>query len=119
MTDGMDQDGPPPNQTLYVGNINEALSRKHRLHELKEKLTNLCKPSEVLDIVALSNFYDKGQAFVVLKNIEQAEAAMKKLQGHELEGQAIKVAYAKSKSHFVQKAEGTYSGHKRKERPPP
>eukprot|EP00283_Hemiselmis_rufescens_P010131 CAMPEP_0173432582 /NCGR_PEP_ID=MMETSP1357-20121228/10331_1 /TAXON_ID=77926 /ORGANISM="Hemiselmis rufescens, Strain PCC563" /LENGTH=268 /DNA_ID=CAMNT_0014397199 /DNA_START=86 /DNA_END=890 /DNA_ORIENTATION=+ len=119
MADVMDQDGPPPNQTLYVGNIHESLSKRHRLHELKEKLTNLCKPGEVIDIVALSNFYDKGQAFVVLKNLEQAAAAMAKLQGHELEGQVLKVAYAKSKSHAVQKAEGTYSGHKRKERPKP
>uniref|UniRef100_A0A7S1EKN1 RRM domain-containing protein n=2 Tax=Hemiselmis andersenii TaxID=464988 RepID=A0A7S1EKN1_HEMAN len=119
MADVMDQDGPPPNQTLYVCNINASLSKRHRLHELKEKLTNLCKPGEVIDIVALSNFYAKGQAFVVLKNLEQAEAAMKKLQGHELEGQAIKVAYAKSKSNAVEKIEGTFTGYKRVIKPKP
>ena len=48
-----------------------------------------------------------------------AAAALKKLDGYELEGKAISVAYAKSKSHVVAKADGTYAGHKRRERPPP
>lgn len=38
-----------------------------------------------------------------------AVAAMKKLQGYELEGQQIRVQYAKSKSHAVAKVEGTYA----------
>jgi hypothetical protein len=83
--------------------------------------------------VSHSNFYDKGQAFVVFKNVQQASkyplpscmtpsdcssdenmshvtaAAMKKLQGYELEGQQLRVAFARRKSHAVQKLEGTYA----------
>lgn len=124
-------------------------------HAVKAMLTNLCKPGDVIDVVALrsvpppsppppsnhlplpptlllhcpllqhgclicvltraspiaarSNFYDKGQAFIVMKNVEQAAAALKKLDGYELQGKNITVSYAKSKSHAVEKLEGIFA----------
>ncbi|EKX40208.1 hypothetical protein GUITHDRAFT_75811, partial [Guillardia theta CCMP2712] len=93
----------PPNQTLYIRNINEKYSKKFRLEELKAKLKAIFRPyGEILDIVAMSNFYNKGQAFVVFKD------------GHTLSltsvggGKEMKIKYARSKSDVIAKLEGTF-----------
>jgi RNA recognition motif-containing protein len=51
-----------PNNTLYIKNLNEKYSKAKVLDELKEVLRKKFSPyGEILDIVALSNFYSKGQ----------------------------------------------------------
>lgn len=51
-----------PNNTLYIKNLNEKYSKAKVLDELKDILRKKFSPyGEILDIVALSNFYSKGQ----------------------------------------------------------
>ena len=51
-----------PNNTLYIKNINEKYSKSKVLDELKSVLRKKFSPyGEIVDIVALSNFYAKGQ----------------------------------------------------------
>ena len=53
-----------PNNTLYIKNLNEKYSKSKVLDELKSVLRKKFTPyGEILDIVALSNFYAKGQVF--------------------------------------------------------
>eukprot|EP00287_Rhodomonas_sp_CCMP768_P007844 CAMPEP_0196730408 /NCGR_PEP_ID=MMETSP1091-20130531/10468_1 /TAXON_ID=302021 /ORGANISM="Rhodomonas sp., Strain CCMP768" /LENGTH=283 /DNA_ID=CAMNT_0042073401 /DNA_START=10 /DNA_END=861 /DNA_ORIENTATION=+ len=112
--------GPEPNQTLYIKNLDESLSRRYRLEELKGKLKNLFRPyGEILDIVALSNFYDKGQAFVVFKSTEMAEKAMAALQGHVMSGKEMRIFFAKGKSDAVAKLDGSYRPREKRVRPKP
>ena len=50
-----------PNNTLYINNLNEKYSKSKVLDELKSVLRKKFTPyGEILDIVALSNFYAKG-----------------------------------------------------------
>eukprot|EP00290_Baffinella_frigidus_P046755 CAMPEP_0180405312 /NCGR_PEP_ID=MMETSP0989-20121125/40526_1 /TAXON_ID=697907 /ORGANISM="non described non described, Strain CCMP2293" /LENGTH=309 /DNA_ID=CAMNT_0022408875 /DNA_START=64 /DNA_END=993 /DNA_ORIENTATION=+ len=114
------QDGPAACPTLYIKNLPEKLSRSHRLDELKGRLKLLFKPfGEILDIVALSNFYDKGQAFVVFKDTGMAVAAMQRLQGQHIEGKDMRIAFAKNKSDAAAKLQGTYVPRSRRLRPKP
>jgi hypothetical protein len=55
-----------PNCTLYIKNINEKYNKSKVLPELKATLQKKFSPhGEIVDIVALSNFYDKGQVVCV------------------------------------------------------
>ena len=63
-----------PNNTIYIKNLNEKYSKARMLDELKTILRKKFSTyGEVVDIVALSNFYSKGQAFVVFKELEAAK----------------------------------------------
>jgi len=95
----------PPNQTLYLNNLNE----KVKIEELKQSLFFLFSPyGEIVDIVAKRNIKMRGQAFIIFKNIESASRALKELQGYTFLDKPITVTYSKSKSDVVAKEEGTY-----------
>ena len=50
-----------PNNTIYIKNLNEKYSKAKMLDELKTILRKkFSTHGEVVDIVALSNFYSKG-----------------------------------------------------------
>eukprot|EP00913_Durusdinium_trenchii_P030390 g28467.t1 len=68
----------PPNQTLYVNNLNE----KIKVPELKNCLLELFSSyGEVIDIVAAGSLTKKGQAFVVFRDISCATNALRALNG--------------------------------------
>eukprot|EP00960_Hanusia_phi_P047239 758314-Hanusia_phi.AAC.4 len=120
------QEEIPPNQTLYIRNINEKYSKKFRLEELKAKLKAIFRPyGEILDIVAMSNFYNKGQAFVAFRDVSSATKAMNALQGHTLSltsvggGKQMKISYARSKSDVIAKLEGTFEARTKKTKAKP
>jgi len=95
----------PPNQTLYVNNLNE----KIKVPELKCCLTELFGTyGEVIDIVAFGTLKKKGQAFVVYRDISCATNAMRALQGFVFLDKPIRVAYSKSKSDIVSQEDGTF-----------
>ncbi|KXS19085.1 RNA-binding domain-containing protein [Gonapodya prolifera JEL478] len=95
----------PPNQTLYVSNLNDKINKE----VLRRTLFHLFSPyGRVLDVVALKTGKMRGQAHVVLEGIPQATGAMRGLQGFILFEKGIKISYAKTTSNAVSLVEGKY-----------
>jgi len=95
----------PPNQTLYVNNLNE----KIKVPEIKCCLTELFGTyGEVIDIIAFGTLKKKGQAFVVFQDISCATNAMRALQGFVFLDKPLRIAYSKSKSDIVSQEDGTF-----------
>ncbi len=86
----------PPNQTLYINNLNEKVKKDGRemmlfirvlkyfyfCAELKKNLYAIfIQFGAILDIVALKTLKMRGQAFVVFKEIASATNALRSMQG--------------------------------------
>ncbi|KAL6873104.1 hypothetical protein J3F83DRAFT_732053 [Trichoderma novae-zelandiae] len=96
----------PPNQTLYVTNLPSAKIQKSDLRTALYMLFSTFGP--VLDIVALKTMEMRGQAHIVFRDIQAATQAMRSMDGQTFLGRPMKIQYAKSKSHFVAKLDGTF-----------
>lgn len=109
----------PPNQTLYVNNLNE----KIKVPELKCCLVELFSTyGEVIDIIAFGTLKKKGQAFVVYRDISCATNAMRALQNFVFLDKPMKINYSKTKSDILAVEDGTFkprgkAGAKEKEEP--
>ena len=88
----------PPNQSLYVNNLNEKVKKEGIVStndgkmlnsymilfslELKKSLYAIFSQfGPILDIVALKTLKMRGQAFVVFKDISSATNALRSMQG--------------------------------------
>jgi len=97
--------GIPPNQTLYINNLNE----KVKIPELKSSLFELCSSyGEMMDIVAGSSMKKRGQAFVVFRDIAAATQALRALNDFKFYDRPMRIEYAKDKSDAVAKEEGSF-----------
>jgi U2 small nuclear ribonucleoprotein B'' len=68
----------PPNQTLYVQNLND----KIRKPDLRLSLYTLFGTyGVVLDVVALKTRKERGQAFIAFRDVASATQAMRALDG--------------------------------------
>ncbi|KAJ0168489.1 U2 small nuclear ribonucleoprotein B'' [Colletotrichum tanaceti] len=95
-----------PNQTLYITNL---LSNKIQKQDLRTELYLLFSTyGPVLDIVALKTMKMRGQAHITFRDVQTATQAMRSLEGFEFLGRPLTIQYAKSKSDFVAKLDGTY-----------
>ncbi|KAJ2083023.1 U2 small nuclear ribonucleoprotein B'' [Coemansia sp. RSA 988] len=95
----------PPNQTLYIRNLNDKIQKE----VLKHALYGMCIAyGRVLDIVALKTMKMRGQAFVAFDDITAATAALRQLNGRRIFGRPIQVEYALSKSNMVAQSDGSY-----------
>jgi len=104
----------PPNQTIYINNLNEKIKKE----ELKKALHERCSQyGSILDIVALKTLKMRGQAFVVFKDISAAADAIRELNTSMFFGKPMKAHYAKSKSDAVAKLDNTYVEKERKPKP--
>ncbi|RSM13396.1 hypothetical protein CEP52_001870 [Fusarium oligoseptatum] len=96
----------PPNQTLYVTNLPSSKIQKADLRTALYMLFSTYGP--VLDVVALKTMAMRGQAHIVFRDIQAATQAMRSLEGQAFLGRELKIQYAKSKSNFVAKLDGTF-----------
>ncbi|KAK2589808.1 hypothetical protein QQS21_012511 [Conoideocrella luteorostrata] len=96
----------PPNQSLYITNLPSSKIQKADLRTALYMLFSTYGP--VLDVVALKTMNMRGQAHVVYRDVQTATQAMRSLEGQEFLGRKLKIQYAKSKSHFVAKLDGTF-----------
>jgi len=96
----------PPNQTLYITNLPSSKIQKADLRTALYMLFSTYGP--VLDVVALKTMKMRGQAHIVFRDVQAATQAMRSMDGHEFLGQKLKIQYAKGKSHFVAKLDGTF-----------
>ncbi|KAI8181610.1 U2 small nuclear ribonucleoprotein B'' [Colletotrichum sp. SAR 10_75] len=95
-----------PNQTLYVTNLPSAKIQKNDIRTELYLLFSTYGP--VLDIVAMKTMKMRGQAHITFRDIQAATQAMRSLEGFEFLGRPLSIQYAKSKSDFVAKLDGTY-----------
>lgn len=103
---------PPttPRQTLYIHNLNE----KVKLDVMKKSLEAVFSQfGEVLEITVKKSLKMRGQAFVVMKDVESATSAMKAVQGFSFYNKLMDIQYARINSDIVAKKEGTYEQQKR------
>ncbi|PUU78512.1 hypothetical protein B9Z19DRAFT_1114883 [Tuber borchii] len=95
----------PPNQTLYLQNLND----KIRKPDLRTELYTLFSTyGVVLDVNALKTMKGRGQAHITFRDVAAATQAMRALQGFEFFGKEMRISYAKGKSHAISKLDGTY-----------
>ncbi|KAK6600084.1 RNA recognition domain-containing protein [Botrytis cinerea] len=94
---------PPPNATLYVNNLEESIKPAALIEALTELFSEY---GTILEIVAKTNLKAKGQAFIVFEDVESATKAIEDIQGFELFGKEMRIAYAKTRSDASVKREG-------------
>ncbi|KAF2723815.1 RNA-binding domain-containing protein [Polychaeton citri CBS 116435] len=98
-----DSPGTPPNATVYVKNLEE----KIKIPELIAGLRPLFEEfGTIVEIIAKKNFRAKGQAFIVFDNVESAQEAIELLNGFEVFGKPMQLAFAKARSDATVKREG-------------
>lgn len=95
----------PPNQTIYVNNLNEDLKKE----DLKKHLYGVFSQfGPVMDIVAMKTPKMRGQAFVVFREIPMATNALRTMQGFPFFDKPMRITFAKSKSHCFAKKDGSH-----------
>ncbi|RDD44690.1 U1 small nuclear ribonucleoprotein A [Trichoplax sp. H2] len=103
----------PPNQTLYVNNLNEKVKKE----ELKKSLYAIFSQfGAILDIIAMKTLKMRGQAFVVFEDISSATNALRAMQGFPFYEKPMRITYCKSKSDAVAKKDGSYVPREKKVR---
>ncbi|KAH6898676.1 hypothetical protein B0T10DRAFT_116542 [Thelonectria olida] len=95
-----------PNQTLYVTNLPSSKIQKADLRTALYMLFSTYGP--VLDVNALKTMQMRGQAHITFRDVQTSTQAMRALDGQTFLGREMKIQYAKSKSHFVAKLDGTF-----------
>ncbi|TVY62258.1 U1 small nuclear ribonucleoprotein [Lachnellula suecica] len=106
--------GPAPNATVYVRNLEERIRIDNMVESLRELFSEY---GNVIDIVAKTNLKAKGQAFVVFETVEEAQKAIDEIQGFELFDKELVLAFAKTRSDATVKrtcTEEEFESHKRR-----
>ncbi|KAF2671335.1 RNA-binding domain-containing protein [Microthyrium microscopicum] len=97
--------GGTPNQTLYISNLNEKIKKD----DLRRQLYVLFSTyGPVLDIVALKTSKMRGQAHITFRDIQTAIQVLRQLDDFEFLGRPMRIQYAKGKSEFISKLDGTF-----------
>lgn len=95
----------PPNQTIYIKNLNEKVKKE----ELRRSLYALFSQyGRILDVVALKTTKLRGQAWVVFSEITAASNAVRQMQSFPFYDKPMRIQYAKTKSDCFAKAAGTF-----------
>lgn len=96
----------PPNQTLYVNNLNESI----KLDELKLNLFHLFSQfGDVIEINSRKSKKMKGQAFIVFKDITSATNAKVSLNNTLFLGETLHIAFARNVNDTLLKLTGNIS----------
>ncbi|XP_022154903.1 U2 small nuclear ribonucleoprotein B'' 2-like [Momordica charantia] len=103
----------PPNQTIYVKNLNEKVKKE----ELKRSLYALFSQyGRILDVVALKTPRLRGQAWVAFSEVTAASNAVRQMQNFPFYDKPMRIQYAKSKSDCVAKADGSFVPREKKKK---
>ncbi|KAI9713602.1 MAG: hypothetical protein M1820_000985 [Bogoriella megaspora] len=104
----------PPNQTVYVRNLEENVNVDKLVEALREIFSEF---GTIIDIVAKKSLKRKGQAFIVYDDVDAAQTAIDEVQGFELFDKPMSLDFAKTKSDAIVKRDGTsqeFDAHKRR-----
>ncbi|PON64185.1 U1 small nuclear ribonucleoprotein A/U2 small nuclear ribonucleoprotein B'' [Parasponia andersonii] len=103
----------PPNQTIYIKNLNEKIKKE----ELKRSLYALFSQyGRILDVVALKTPKLRGQAWIAFSEVPAASNAVRQMQNFPFYDKPMRIQYAKTKSDCVAKAEGSYVPREKKKK---
>jgi U1 small nuclear ribonucleoprotein A len=91
--------------TLYVNNLNDKINTETLKKSLREVFAAF---GGIIDIIAMKSLKRRGQAWIIFKEMSSATNALKSLQGFPFYNKPMRIAYARSKSDVVAKADGTY-----------
>lgn len=95
----------PPNQTIYVRNLNEKVKKD----ELKRALYAVFNQfGAILDIVAMKTIKCRGQAWIVFNDVGAATNALRQMQDFVFFDKPMDIAFAKTKSDTAAKLDGSY-----------
>ncbi|KAF4664029.1 hypothetical protein FOL47_005339 [Perkinsus chesapeaki] len=98
------------NNTLYVNNLND----KIKLDDLKPLLFELFASfGPVLAVYAGKSQSRRGQAFIAFRDASNAALAMKTLNGFPFLDKPLRIAFARTKSDVVARADGTFKPRRR------
>lgn len=95
----------PPNQTLYVNNLNDKINVETLKKSLREVFAAF---GGIIDIIAMKSLKRRGQAWIIFKEASAATNALKSLQGFPFYNKPMRINYARTKSDVVAKGDGTY-----------
>merc|ERR1719410_2634463 len=95
----------PPNQTLYVNNLNDKINVETLKKSLREVFAAF---GGIIDIIAMKSLKRRGQAWIIFKESSSATNAFKSLQGFPFYNKPMRINYSRTKSDVVAKADGTY-----------
>lgn len=95
----------PPNQTLYVNNLNDKINVETLKKSLREVFAAF---GGIIDIIAMKSLKRRGQAWIIFKEVSAATNSLKSLQGFPFYNKPMRINHAKTKSDVVAKADGTY-----------
>ncbi|CAN0903826.1 U2 small nuclear ribonucleoprotein B'' [Linum grandiflorum] len=103
----------PPNQTIYIKNLNEKVNKE----ELRRSLYCLFSQyGRILDVVALKTAKLRGQAWVCFSEVTAASNAVRQMQGFPFYDKPMRIQYAKTKSDCLVEAEGVYDPNAKKKK---
>ncbi|CAI0549065.1 unnamed protein product [Linum tenue] len=103
----------PPNQTIYIKNLNEKVKKE----ELRRSLYCLFSQyGRILDVVALKTQKLRGQAWVCFSEVTAASNAVRQMQGFPFYDKPMRIQYAKTKSDCLVEAEGVYDPNAKKKK---
>ncbi|XP_024020217.1 U2 small nuclear ribonucleoprotein B'' 2 isoform X1 [Morus notabilis] len=103
----------PPNQTIYIKNLNEKIKKE----ELKRSLYALFSQyGRILDVVALKTLKLRGQAWIAFSEVTAASNAVRQMQNFPFYDKPMRIQYAKTKSDCVAKAEGSFVPREKKKK---
>ncbi|GJQ12502.1 hypothetical protein GpartN1_g4293.t1 [Galdieria partita] len=95
----------PPNQTIYVRNLEEKVKKQELRQSLYEAFSQF---GRIVDVVALKTARMRGQAFIAFEDIASATNALRGLQGFLFYNKPMVIQYAKTKSDKIAKLDGTF-----------
>lgn len=95
----------PPNQSLYVNNLNDKINVETLKKSLREVFAAF---GGIIDIIAMKSLKRRGQAWIIFKETPSATNALKSLQGFPFYNKPMRINFARSKSDVVAKGDGTY-----------
>eukprot|EP00747_Dinoflagellata_sp_TGD_P039914 gnl/TRDRNA2_/TRDRNA2_140547_c0_seq1.p1 gnl/TRDRNA2_/TRDRNA2_140547_c0~~gnl/TRDRNA2_/TRDRNA2_140547_c0_seq1.p1 ORF type:complete len:261 (-),score=56.60 gnl/TRDRNA2_/TRDRNA2_140547_c0_seq1:67-849(-) len=95
----------PPNQSLYVNNLNDKINTEQLRKSLREVFTAF---GTIVDIIAMKSLKRRGQAWIIFKEVSSATNALKSLQGFPFYNKPMRLNYSKTKSDAIAKLDGTY-----------
>ncbi|CAL0307713.1 unnamed protein product [Lupinus luteus] len=103
----------PPNQTIYIKNLNEKIKKE----ELKRSLYCLFSQyGRILDVVALKTPKLRGQAWVCFSEVTAASNAVRQMQNFPFYDKPMRIQYAKTKSDCIAIEEGSYVPREKKKK---
>jgi len=95
----------PPNQTLYVNNLNDKINPETLKKSLREVFAAF---GGIMDIIAMKSLKRRGQAWIIFKECSSATNALRSLQGFPFYNKPMRINFAKTKSDAVARADGSY-----------